>query len=186
MPTTRKLCLALLILALVTCGGNLTRISVSQTATANIGGASLLELLTGDAVGFAGLGGFDISQSQEFKNQGIKREQINSVKLKSLTLTITAPASGQDFTFLDSLTFFVEAQGQPKKEIATGGPFTMGARTVTLMVADLELVAYATAPSMTFTTTAKGRKPTNNTTIEAKVMLDADINLGGVVCGGSK
>jgi len=181
MTNTRPLTLALLITVLVTCGG-LTRLTTTQTASASIPAGTLVDLLTGD-LGFGNLASFDITQSQEFKNQGIKREQINSLKLRSLTLTITQPANGQDFTFLDNLAFFVEASGLPKKEIARGGPFSAGATTVALAVLDVELAPYATAPSMTFTTTASGRKPKSATTLEAKVVLDADVNVAGVLCG---
>lgn len=185
MTNTRKLCLALLITMLVTCGGSLTKVAVTQTASTTIPGATLFEQLAGNAVGFSGLGNFDIADSQEFKNQGIKREQINSVKLRSVTLTVTSPTSGQDFTFLQSLAFFVEAPGVAKKQVASGGPFASGARTVTLNIDNLELAPYATATSMTFTTTASGRKPNNTTTVEAKIVLDADINVGGLICGGT-
>ena len=182
MPnTSRTLGLALLIGLLITCGG-LTKISATQTATATIPAGSLLDVLTGD-LGFGNLGNFDISQSQEFKNQGIKREQINSVKLRSLTLTITSPANGQDFTFLQSLAFFIEANGLAKKEIARGGPFASGAKEISLTVLDVELAPYAAAPSMTFTTTASGKRPASATTVEAKVILDADVNVAGLVCG---
>ncbi len=165
---------------LVTCGG-LTKVSSTQSASATIPAGSLVEVLTGD-IGFANLGNFDITQSQEFKNQGIKREQINSVKLRTLSLTITAPANGQDFTFLKSLSFFVEANGLAKKEIARGGPFD-GLKEISLTVLDVELAPYAAAPSMTFTTTASGMRPKSETTVLAKVILDADVNIAGVVCG---
>jgi hypothetical protein len=183
MPNTSRLVVvAVVFAALVACGG-LTRVSTTQSATATIPGGSLLDLLTGD-IGFGNLGNFDITQSQEFKNQGVKREQINSVKLRTLTLTITAPATGQDFTFLNSLAFFVEAPGQEKKEVAHGGPFAVGAKEVSLTVLDVELAPYATAASMTFTTVANGKKPASTTTIEAKVTLDADVNVAGVLFGG--
>ena len=187
MTTTRSLRLVVLMIALVTCGGNsISHISVTQTASTTIEAGTLLEQLAGDAFGFGGLGGFEITESSEFKNQGVKREQINSVKLKSLTLSITSAASDQDFRFLESLAFFVESAGLPKKEVARGGPFQMGAKEVSLTVLDVELAPYASAASMTFTTNAKGQKPKNTSIIMAKVILDADINIAGVVCGGGK
>ena len=179
MPNTSRLAVVVLLSLLTSCG-SLTKISTTQTATATIQGGSLLDLLTGD-IGFGNLGNFDITQSQEFKNQGIRKEQLNSVKLRTLTLTITNPPSGQDFTFLQSLSFSVEAPGVAKKEIAKGGPFQAGAKEISLTVLDVELVPYATATSMTFTTTANGKKPANTTTIDAKVVLDADVNLSGLL-----
>ncbi len=184
MTNTRFTCLGVLILCLITCGGSLTRIGVTQSANATIPGATLVEQLTGDALGFSGLGSFDITQSAEFKNQGVKREQINSVRLRTLTLAITAPPNGQDFEFLQSLSFFVESNGLPKKEVARGGPFQSGAKEITLTVLDVELAPYAAAASMTFTTAAKGQRPKNTTSLKATVILDADVNIAGVVCGG--
>lgn len=107
MPNTSR-CAVVALLLLAGCG-SLTRVTVDQSATATIPAATLLEQLTGD-VGFGSLVSFDISQSQEFKIQGIKKEQINSVKVTKLSLTITSPAPGQDFAFLDTPSFFVEAR----------------------------------------------------------------------------
>jgi hypothetical protein len=170
------------VVLLVTCGG-LTHLTVAQSATAMIPAATILEQLAGD-VGFGSLVSFDIAQAQELKNQGVKRSQIDSVKLTSLTLEITAPANGQDFTFLDSIAFLVDAAGQPQKQVAHGGPFAQGAKSITLTLDDLELAPYAAAPSMTFTTAVKGRRPANATTIDAKVTLGVDVNVGGLICGG--
>jgi hypothetical protein len=173
--------LGLLLIGLITCGG-LTHITVSQTASATIPGASLLESLVGD-VGFGGFANFDITQSQELKNQGVKREQIDSVKIQSLTLEITAPPSGQDFTFLESIAFFVDAPGQPQKQVAHGGPFTAGATSISMTIDDVELAPYATATSMTFTSKVTGKKPKTETVVLAKVILGADVNIGGLICG---
>jgi hypothetical protein len=174
--------LVLLTLALATCG-NLSHLTVDQGATAMIPGASLLEQLVPD-LGFSGFGDFDISQSQEFKNQGVTKQQINSVKLKTLTLEVTQPPNGQDLTFLESLSFFVESAGLPKKEIARGGPFAKDAKKVSLTLMDVELAPYASAARMTFSSAVKGRRPSSNTTLDAKVSLDVDVNVAGALCGG--
>ena len=174
--------LGLLFIILTGCGG-LTRFTVTQSATATIPGATLLEMLVGD-VGFGSLVSFDITQSQELKNQGVKREQINSVKLQTLTLDITSPMSGQDFTFLDSIRFVVDAAGQPQKQVAHGGPFAQGAKSISLTIDDVELAPYATAPSMTFSTAVKGRRPASETKITAKVVLGVDVNVAGLLGGG--
>ena len=123
--------------------------------------------LVGD-VGFGNFASFDITQSQELKNQGVKREQITSVKLTKLSIEVTSPANGQDLTFIDSLTFFVESPGVAKKEIAKGGPFTAGATKADLTLVDLELAPYAAAPSMTFTTAATGKRPSHPVQVLAR------------------
>ncbi len=166
---------------LATCGG-LAKFNITQGGSATIPGATLLEQLVGD-VGFGNFASFDITQSQELKNQGVKREQITSVKLTKLSIEVTSPANGQDLTFIDSLTFFVESPGVAKKEIAKGGPFTAGATKADLTLVDLELAPYAAAPSMTFTTAATGKRPSNTTTLDAKATITAEANLAGLVCG---
>jgi hypothetical protein len=169
------------LLALVMCNA-LTTFDVTQTAQAQIPKGSLINQLLG-TFDFTGLSNFDISQSQSFQNQGVKKEQIDSVKLKTLTLTITAPPSGQDFSFLESLKFYAEAPNQTRVLVAQGSGF--GARTtIGLEVEDVELAPYAAAASMTLTTEATGHQPNNDTTIDAAVVFDVDVNAQGAVCGG--
>ena len=167
--------------ALGACGG-LDTFDIAESSAATIQGASILEQIVGD-VGFGGFLNMDISQSEEFKNQGVEKNQIDSVRLKTLTLTITNPPSGQDFTFLESLKFYAEAEGLARTLIATGGPFAAGSSSVGLDVEDVELAPYASAPSMNVTTEATGRRPGQDTTVDAAIVLTVDANVSGAVCG---
>lgn len=169
-------------LALATCD-SLDNFDVEQKSRASIPGQTPLEMLLG-SVSFTGFDNFDITQNAELKNQGVTKNQIDSVRLSRVTLTVVDPASGQDFMFISSLSFFVEAPGLPRVRIATGGPFPAGANMVELNVDDVELAPYATAASMNITTESSGQKPQQDTTVEATIGLDVDANLGGAICGG--
>src|SRR5215218_10120278 len=59
---------------------------------------------------FPSIGSFtnmDFNTNQEFVNQGVSKDQVSSVKVTSLTLRITNPST-QDFSFVDSLSFFAK------------------------------------------------------------------------------
>src|SRR5687768_5937623 len=69
---------------------------------------------------FPQVGGFsniNLSTSQEFTNQGVRKEDVRSVKVKSFVIQITSP-DNQDFAWLSSLAFSLEAAGQPKARLA--------------------------------------------------------------------
>lgn len=165
----------------ITCGG-LDNFVIEERSRAVIQSGSLLEQFVG-AAGFDDFATVDITQNQSLQNQGVERHQIDSVKILMLTMTIVDPP-GSDFTFIDSMEFFVEADGLPKVSIATGGPFPAGEATVELTIPDQDLADYAASESMTITTEARGRRPEQDTTIDANIMLDVDVNVEGAACGG--
>ena len=172
----------LVLLTALTCAG-LDTFSDEEEADTTIPGASLLEQLVGD-IGFGGVANMDLSQSQALQNQGVSRNQIDSVRVTSLALTITSPASGADFTFLNSLSFFVEAPDVARQRIAHGGPFPTGASNMTLDLDGLDLAPYAAASSMSITTEVNGHSPSEATTIHATMDLEIDVNVTGALCGG--
>ncbi len=165
----------------ITCGG-LDNFLIEEQSRAVIQRGSVLEQFVG-AAGFDDFATVDITQNQSLANQGVERHQIDSVKILFVTMTVVDPA-GQDFSFIDSMEFFVEAPGLPKVSIATGGPFAADATTVELTIPDTELADYAASESMNITTQARGRRPEQDTTIDANIMLDVDVNVEGAACGG--
>jgi len=177
-PTTFALPL---LLATITCGP-LDVISVEETSLSTIEEASIFEQLLGD-MGFGSFINVDIADNQELQNQGVERHQIDSVHATSLTLTILEPTSDQDFSFIESLNFYVSADGLDKVRIASGANFAQGARQIELDLDDIDLAPYATAASMTITSDVEGRRPEHETLIEAKIILMVDLNLGGILCG---
>lgn len=169
--------LAILVLAeLSACGTDV--IDVQQSATSQVEAGSIIENFIGD-MGFGDFLNMDLSQSSELKNQGISKDQIDSVHLTEFKLKITDPASGQDFTFLDKLSFAVEAPDVARKNVAQAGPFADGAREVTMTLENLDLAPYATAEKMNILSNVTGHRPQHDTTIRADLTFRVDVNVLG-------
>lgn len=177
----KRLVMAGVALGVVTCG-SLDTFAVSESSQATIPPGGLVEQLAGD-VGFGDFVKFDITDSRQLQNQGVTRDQIDSVRVDALRLEVLSPQGG-DLSFLENLEFFVEAPGEERRRIAYGGPFPQGQSTVSLELDDVELAPYAAAESMTITTSVEGTRPDEETTVEATIELMVDVNVGGVVCGG--
>lgn len=169
-------------LVALSCDG-IDNLSVDSTATSVVPASTPLEQVLG-SVPFSGFEGFDFSETQEFANEGYTKDQIDSVRVVSLTLRIVAPQDG-DFDFVDSIAFSVESEGLPAVEIARLDPVPEGQTEIELTVdSSIELVDYATAPTMSITTDATGGRPSEETTIEGTVLFDVDVNVSGAACGG--
>lgn len=168
--------IAMLALVCLTCGG-VDNVTVTAEGQATIPEATPIEELLG-SLSFAGFGSFDITQTQEFQNQGYSRDQIDSVKVRSFTLSINSP-EGANFDFLDSIVFFAESEGLPRVEIASLDPVPEGAAELNLNINDVELADYAAAESMSITTEASGMRPPEETTVDAVVKLGVDVDVSG-------
>lgn len=155
-----------------------TSFSTTVEAQTEIEGGGLLEQLAGD-MGFDRFIAFDVTANEQFANQGVERHQIDSVRLTALRLS----ASIGDFTFLDRLEFFVEAEGQERVRIAHGGPFPEGQSAIELELDDVDLAPYAAAPAMDLKTVVQGRRPDQDITIDAGVDFLIDVNVSGTICG---
>jgi hypothetical protein len=57
------------------------------------------------------------NSEQRFQDEGIESAWIESIKLSSLKITITAPA-GEDFSFLENISMYMNTDGQPEVLIA--------------------------------------------------------------------
>lgn len=158
-------------LVLAGCGATFD-VEVESTATIRSGGLfqNFLSNTFGD---FTSL---DLSQSQSFQNAGVEKDQIDSVRLSEAVLVIDTPADGT-FEFLDAISFFVEAEGAPKKRLAFKQNIPNDAKTVSLEIDDLELAPYVTAPSMKVTTEATAHAPQRDTTIKATLVFAVDPRL---------
>ncbi|MEL6543532.1 MAG: hypothetical protein AAFQ82_02835 [Myxococcota bacterium] len=103
----------------LTCGG-LDTFSITESASTTVSGSVLGQLTS---LGFGGFLDLDISENSELQNQGVERNQIDSVKLRMLTLTVTDTLQGQNFDFLSEVSFFVEAPGLERILLASGSGF---------------------------------------------------------------
>lgn len=163
------------------CSGGLDTFDITEVATAKVPAGSVVEQLIAD-IGFGdAFLKMNVRDSEAFQNQGIEEDQIDSVRLASFEFRIVDPPSGQDFTFLDSLAFHASSEGLESKRIAHGGPFTTGANAVSMTVDGVELQPYVVAKSMDITTEATGKRPKQETTIEATMVLRVDFNVSGIL-----
>ncbi len=169
--------LALVVGVSTMCTG-LDNIDVATRGVTTVPGSVVGSLL--GQFSFAGFNGIDVSESQDFRNQGYTKDQIDSARLKVFTLDIDEPATA-NFNFLSKLSFFAESEGLPRVEIARLEVVPRGVRSLEMEILDVELVDYAAAESMTITTTATGTSPEEDTTIIANVVLDIDVNVDGAL-----
>lgn len=171
----RKLLPAVALVTAVTCDG-IDNIDVDAGGKVTVPAATLLEKLLAGALDFTGFDKIDFSQ--DFANQGVTKEQVDSVKLTSLTLTIDG-STGGDFDFLQSISFSVEADGVKAVEIARIDTVPKGVKKLELDIPSAELKPYVVAPSMRITGKAEGQRPAQETTIAAQAVFDVDIHIPG-------
>lgn len=126
---------------------------------------------------FAGL---NFNENQDFKNQGVTKDEVSSVHVKSLKLKILSPDDA-DFGFLDSLEFFAKAGDQEVRIAHKERISELGLRAPTpvldLDVENVELQPYVTAPSMSIIVRGKGRAPAKEVRLQATVSLDVKVSL---------
>jgi len=190
MSRTRKtpatliehICWALVALILATCG-SADNFNVATSATATMASGTSPGTLSSD-LGFAALTSVDLKTNSAFVSQGLSDNDIGTVHVLQLTLTITSPASGQDFSFLQAVRFYVEAPNVAKAEIASGADFTSGATNVVLNLDNIDLKAYVAAGTMKITTAASGTLPGQNTVVEANITFAVDATTPGLKCYG--
>ena len=122
----------------------------------------------------------DFSQNQDFKNQGVSKDQVNSVKADSVRLQIVSP-NNQDFSFLDNIQFFAKAADQEVKiaEKSSIGQLSLPPPNPILVldVTGAELKPYVTAPSMNIVISGRGKAPQNDTQIAITVGVQVEVNL---------
>lgn len=161
------------LLALVACGppGFLAEVKGETTVAGDPTGISNVL----DA--FPAIGSFsnlDFDQNQDFKNQGVTKDQVSSVKLQSLELKVLSP-SDQDFSFLDTLEFYAKTGDQEVLVASKRNISSLGLKApnpvLVLDVTDAELQPFITAPSMSLSVRGKGRKPAKEVRLEANVKL---------------
>ena len=165
---------------LATLACSLDNIKVTESDSTTIDGGGQLALLPD--LGFSNFQNIDVSDNATFKSKGADVNDIDSAKIHTLTLDITSPTSGQDFTFIQSIKFYASTPDLPKTLIAQGGPFQAGLTEVGLDVEDVELKPFVASKTLQITSEVNGHPPANTTTIKATVVLDVDVNVGHALC----
>ncbi|MFY0564519.1 hypothetical protein ACN28E_11760 [Archangium lansingense] len=146
--------------------------------------------VAGDPTGISGvldafpsIGSFsslDFDQNQDFKNQGVSKEQVSSARLESLSLKILSPAD-QNFSFLDTLEFYAKAGDQEVLVASKRNISSLDLKApnpvLVLDLAGAELQPFITAPSMSISVRGKGRKPPKDVRLQVDVKLDVQVRL---------
>lgn len=167
----------LLAAALSACAGAVFTISVDDQATATIAQGSIVEQLVDD-LGFGAFNDIDVTDSEELANQGVEPGDIDGVYLMALDVRIVSP-DGADFDFVDTLEFDVVAPGLPAVLLASSRPIEDGATRIEFDIEDIDLTDYATSTSMTFNSRIRGRRPSQDVTVEASYVLDVGVTQQG-------
>jgi hypothetical protein len=124
----------------------------------------------------AGLSNVSFAQQANLANNNTDKDHVDHVRVKSMTLTVTSP-SGQDLSFLQTLSFFVSAPNQAQVRIAHQETFPKGVSSVQMTLDNVDLAPYAKADSFSITTQGSGTAPSQDTTIEAAMVLTIDAHL---------
>ncbi len=123
---------------------------------------------------FAGL---DFNQNQDFKNQGVSKSDVTSVKVKSVTLKVLSP-NDQDFTFLSLVEFFARAGDREERIARRQDVSTLNLRlpnpVLSLNVDDEELQPFVSAPSMSIIVRGRGVMPERDVRLQAVVTLEVE------------
>ncbi len=160
---------------------SLLSFDVNSSGTATIPGSPTGGLL-GNALGsgFGGFNNFNVSQSQEFKNENTNKDHISECRVTKLTLKVlkpVAPAAGSDLSFLTQIDFFIAAPNLARVHIAGAKNFPLNQSTVDLTLDNVDIAAYAKADTFSITTDAQGRAPGADTDIEADIALNIHASL---------
>ena len=123
-----------------------------------------------------GFNNVNFSQSSDFVNNNTDKSHIDHVRVKTATLTVTSP-SGQDLSFLQSLSFTIASTGQPTKTIAHQTVFPSGQTSVQLVIDGVDLAPYAKADSFSIGSTGNGTAPPHDTTININMVLTIDAHV---------
>ena len=133
--------LALLIIAILTCGGCKKEgvgisFNLGYTASATIQSGSILNLpidfFTPDIT---------TNSEAEFAENDTRKDKIISTELTSMNLRITAP-SGKTFSFLKNIYFYINAEGLDEARIAFKENVNSSAAVIQLTTEDVNLAEY--------------------------------------------
>ena len=84
----------------------------------------------------------ETNSESTFAINDTRKDKIEEIKLKEMTLNLTSP-SGADFSFLESIRIYINAEGLGEKEVAWKSPVPeTTAGTLTMDVSDSDFKEY--------------------------------------------
>jgi hypothetical protein len=168
-----------LVLALAACGNpaDLDNFDVTVEETTSVPGATPVELLLDGFPVIDGLANFDISNSSEFQNGQYSPEDVGSVRLDRLTLSVVSP-SGQDLSFFGDVVFLLSADGMPTIEVATASEFPEGVSSVNFDTSGADIKEYVLAKAGSFTVEVSDTKrPPEETVLKITAVFEVDLGI---------
>jgi hypothetical protein len=173
VPWFRRILAAAALLGLSTCT---IEIHPGVDGSATVPQATIVDQLLQN-LAFVGLDQIDLTN--EFQNQGVTKDEVSSVSISKMTISVTSP-QGATLDFMKSLSFSASADGEPDVEIAHLDSIPSGATKIDLDIdPGVELAPYVVAPSMTLTAHVTGSSPSQDTTLAAHVDFNVAANLPG-------
>lgn len=133
---------------------------------------------------FPNIGSFsniDFNQTQEFQNQGVTKDQVQSVHMDHVQIRIASPDT-QDFSFLENLQFFARANDQEALVSEKFGIDKLGLKAPNPVLVldvkeDVDLAPFVTAPSMSIVVRGRGHLPPQDTRLEATVGVNVEVKV---------
>lgn len=122
------------------------------------------------------------NSEQRFQDEGIESAWIESIKLNSLIITITSP-QGEDFGFLESISIYMNTNGEPEVLIADKVPVPEGAgNSLQLEVKGADLYPYISQNDFTLRTSV-----TTDETVTQDIDFRADmvVEVKATIPGGN-
>ena len=83
----------------------------------------------------------ETNSSETFENNNTKAEYVKEIKLKRMSMTITAPEN-QTFSFLEEIHIFISTNEDNKIELAWATDIPQDAKKITLSTTDKNLDTY--------------------------------------------
>ena len=122
------------------------------------------------------------NSEQRFQDEGIESAWIESIKLSSLKITITAP-EGEDFSFLENILMYMNTDGQPEVLIADKVPVPENAgNSIELEVKGADLYPYISQNDFSIRTSV-----TTDETVTQEIDFRADmvVDVKATIPGGN-
>lgn len=118
---------------------------------------------------------------EEFESNDTRKDLIESIKLKTLTLSLNTPQDG-NFNFINDITIFIRAEGLAEVAIASATDLPENAaRRVELDTDNVELKEYIKADSYTLRTmTTTDGVITEDHNIDIRTVFRVDAKILGI------
>jgi hypothetical protein len=130
---------------------------------------------------FPAIGSFaalDFNENQDFKNQDVSKDEVDSVRLQSLEVRLLGPGDA-DFGFLETLEFFAKAGDLEVRIARRQGIDGLGLAApypvLRMDVEKEELQPFIAAPSMSLLVRGRGWQPEQEVRLQAVVVLGVEV-----------